>query len=93
MNCILNYMSSKNIPLNVPLKLSKEIAHAAKNLNLPQSQCMRLAIQYGLPELSKRLSHEIGGGPLPKVAAQPWARKTLAGYDLDESMELDEDLL
>jgi hypothetical protein len=94
-------MTSKNIPLNVPHELSKEIANTAKNLNLPQAQCMRLAIQYGLPELSKRLSsgsatQNCAAAVLPKVAARPWSKRSFAGYDLDQSIELgdlDEDLL
>jgi|GEM_PF-7035053 hypothetical protein len=89
-------MTSRNIPLNVPPELSREIARTAKSLSLPQAQCMRLAIQYGLPELSKRLSQDRSARVMPRVAARPWPKKSLAGCNLDQPIDLgdlDEDLL
>ena len=49
-------MAAKNVPLHIPKALSAQIDRVAKALELPQSQCMRLSIQYGLPELMRRLS-------------------------------------
>lgn len=89
-------MSAKNVPLHLTEELSAEIRRISNALNLPQSQCMRLSIQYGLPELERRLSRVEKDRVLPAQSKKQWSLEQLAQIDLDAPIDLgdlNEDIL
>ena len=83
-------MAAKNVPLHIPKALSAQIDRVAKALELPQSQCMRLSIQYGLPELMRRLSPVNDKKKLPKQSEKPWVLKNFSQIDLDAPIDIED---
>jgi hypothetical protein len=84
-------MAAKNVPLHIPKALSAQIDRVAKALELPQSQCMRLSIQYGLPELMRRLSPvKDKRKKLPSQSEKPWVLKSFLQIDLDAPIDIED---